>query len=45
MMKAIELGKPTKEKTIIFDMDETMISARFESKLPRNFEPSFDFNF
>lgn len=30
MMKSLELGKKTKEKTLILDMDETMIAAKFE---------------
>ena len=30
--KALELGKKTKEKTVILDMDETMIAAKFEGK-------------
>ena len=41
MMKSIELGKKTKEKVLILDMDETMIAAKFESKdgsLPAKFE-------
>ncbi len=45
MMKALELGKTTTEKTGILDMDETMIAAKFEDKLPRNFEPTFAFDF
>jgi hypothetical protein len=38
MMKSIELGKKTKEKVLILDMDETMIAAKFEGKLPAKFE-------
>lgn len=30
--KALELGKKTKEKTVLLDMDETMIAAKFEGK-------------
>lgn len=30
--KALELGKKTKEKTVILDMDETMVAAKFEGK-------------
>ena len=30
MLKSIELGKKTKQKVLILDMDETMISARFK---------------
>ena len=29
MMKSVELGKKSKEKTLILDMDETMIAAKF----------------
>ncbi len=29
MLKSIELGKKTKQKVLVLDMDETMISARF----------------
>jgi hypothetical protein len=32
MMKSIEFGKKTKEKTLILDMDETMIAAKFDGK-------------
>jgi len=32
MMKSIELGKKTKEKVLILDMDETMIAAKFEGQ-------------
>ena len=45
MMKSLELGKKTKEKTLIFDMDETLISAHFEGKEPKNFQSNFDFEF
>jgi predicted secreted acid phosphatase len=37
MLKSIELGKKTKQKLLILDMDETMISAKFKSKLPEGF--------
>ena len=29
MMNSIELGKKVKEKTLILDMDETLIAAKF----------------
>jgi hypothetical protein len=45
MMKSLELGKKTKDKTLILDMDETMIAAKFEGTLNPKFKPSFDFNF
>ena len=37
MLKSIELGKKTKQKLLILDMDETMIAARFRSKVPEGF--------
>lgn len=37
MMKSIELGKKTKEKVLILDMDETMIAAKFEGSLTPKF--------
>lgn len=37
MMKSLELGKKTKEKTLILDMDETLIAAKFEGKQPPKF--------
>ena len=37
MMKSIELGKKIKQKVLVLDMDETMVSARFKSKLPAEF--------
>jgi hypothetical protein len=46
MMKCIELGKKTKEKVLILDMDETMIAAKFEgNNLPAKFEKQFTFDF
>jgi len=45
MMKSLELGKKNKDKTLILDMDETMIAAKFEGKLPKNFKPNFSFAF
>jgi len=37
MLKSIELGKKTKQKLLILDMDETMIAARFRNKVPEGF--------
>jgi predicted secreted acid phosphatase len=34
MLKSIELGKKTRQKVLILDMDETMVSARFHDRLP-----------
>lgn len=45
MMKSLELGKKTKEKTLILDMDETLVAAKFEGKEPKNFKRSFSFDF
>ena len=45
MMKSLELGKKTKEKTLILDMDETLIAAKFDGKEPKNFVPTFSFEF
>lgn len=45
MMNSIELGKKNKEKTLILDMDETLIAAKFESTLPKGFVSSFSFPF
>lgn len=38
MMASLELGKKTKTKTLILDMDETLIAAKFEGKLPPKFQ-------
>lgn len=45
MMKSIELGKKTKEKVLILDMDETMIAAKFEGQQPPKFVSQFSFDF
>lgn len=45
MMKSIELGKKQKDKTVILDMDETMIAAKFDGKEPKGFKPNFTFPF
>lgn len=45
MAKSLELGKKTKEKTLILDMDETMIAAKFNDKLPKAFVANFSFDF
>lgn len=41
----MELGKKSKEKCLILDMDETLIAAKFEGKEPKNFKRSFSFDF
>lgn len=45
MMKSMELGKKTKEKTLILDMDETMIAAKLNDKVPKKFIPNFTFDY
>lgn len=45
MMKALEIGRKTKEKTLILDMDETMIATKFEGKDTANFKSDFEFTF
>ena len=45
MLKSIELGKKTKQKVLILDMDETMIAACFKSKLPADFQTDFVIDF
>lgn len=45
MMKSLELGKKTAEKTLILDMDETLIAAKFEGKEQKHFKTSFKFDF
>ena len=44
-MKSIQLGTKTKDKLLIFDMDETLIAAKFEGYIPAGFEPTFRFPF
>lgn len=45
MMKSFELGKKTKPKTLIFDMDETLVAAKFEGRVPEKFVTNFSFPF
>lgn len=45
MLKSIELGKKLKQKVLVLDMDETMVSARFKSKLPAEFITNFVIDF
>ena len=44
MEKAIDLGKKTHDKLLIFDMDETLIAAKQGDKLPDKFETTFDYD-
>lgn len=45
MMKALEIGKQTREKTLILDMDETMIATKFIGKNTANFTSDFSIEF
>ena len=45
MMKGLSLGKKSKDKTLILDMDETMIAAQFSGKETKDFVETFFFNF
>lgn len=40
-MKSVTLGKVTHKKLLIFDMDETLIAAKFHKRLPDGFETTF----
>lgn len=41
--KSIELGKKTHDKLLIFDMDETLIAAKFGT-IPKEFEKTFAYD-
>jgi hypothetical protein len=43
MLKSFQLGTKTKPKTLIFDMDETLVAAKFEGNIPETFEENFKF--
>ena len=45
MLKSLQLGTKTKDRLLIFDMDETLIAAKFEGHIPPGFEPTFKFPF
>lgn len=45
MLKSFQLGKEKKQKLLIFDMDETLVAAKFEGRIPKGFEPTFKFAF
>lgn len=45
MLKSLELGKKTKAKLLIFDMDETLVAAKFDDRIPKNFQASFSFDY
>jgi Dullard-like phosphatase family protein len=43
MMKTLEIGVKERQKTIIFDMDETLIRAEFEKEKKSDWVPDFKF--
>mgnify|MGYP001626816034 CR=1 FL=1 len=45
MLKSIQIGTKSKDKLLIFDMDETLVAAKFEGHIPTGFEPTFKFPF
>lgn len=45
MLKSLQLGTRSKDKLLIFDMDETLIAAKFEGHIPTGFDPTFKFPF
>lgn len=45
MLKSIQLGTKTRDRLLIFDMDETLIAAKFEGHIPTGFEATFKFPF
>ena len=42
-MKTLEIGVKTRQKTIIFDMDETLVRAEFEHERKSTWIPDFTF--
>jgi predicted secreted acid phosphatase len=45
MCNGLSIGKKTKDKTLVLDMDETMIAAAFEGRISEGFKETFAFNF
>lgn len=43
MMKSFQLGTKTRPKLLIFDMDETLVAAKFEGNVMPTFEETFHF--
>lgn len=44
LLKSLDLGqKEEGKKLLIFDMDETLVAAKFEGHVPSKFEATFDF--
>jgi len=46
LLKSIDLG-PAKggKKLLIFDMDETLVAAKFEGHVPAKFNETFSFDY
>ena len=46
LLKSIELGNQTgNKKLLIFDMDETLVAAKFEGHVPDKFVETFNFEY
>ena len=45
MMKSLQLGTKTRDKLLIFDMDETLVAAKFGGHVPTGFTPTFSYDF
>ena len=45
MLKSFQLGAVTKPKLLIFDMDETLVAAKFKGHIPNGFVENFKFGF
>ena len=45
LLKSLDLGKKTGKKLLIFDMDETLVAAKFEGGVPKGFEETFNFDY
>jgi TFIIF-interacting CTD phosphatase-like protein len=43
LLKSLDLGKKEGKKLLIFDMDETLVAAKFEGGVPKGFEETFSF--
>ena len=45
LLKSLDLGKKEGKKLLIFDMDETLVAAKFEGGVPKDFQATFDFQY
>lgn len=45
MLKAFSLGSQKQKKLLIFDMDETLVAAKFKGSIPEGFVENFKFPF